>query len=387
MTNYSRTTLRELKKRYLNVLKKCLLANLLAFSFVLPSMAEIASEDRLVNSGEKTYIQGVTFEDLEYVASAGGSYGGAIYNNGTITFGELATFEGNTSSASSDAIGGAIYNGTNAVLTFNGEALFKNNTATRVEKADGTLSSGNSHGGAIYNYLGSITFGGLATFEGNTSSVTDGYSYGGAIRSNAGSVVFKDTDNNTETPALPNITYGMTFKGDTLFTGNKAESETKDTQGGAIWNQGYMLLSGKNTFGGYEVDKNGEYVLDSEGKKISLGNQAKRGGAIYNTGGKKEGDVIAYGMTLGKSTFMGNTALTRGGAIYNTGYMNFTDEAVFEGNKVESENLEVNGSAIYNSGSITFGALATFEGNKSSATGSHVYGGAIRNEGANAVLT
>ena len=40
MTNYSRTTLRELKKRYLNVLKKCLLANLMAFSFVLPSMAE-----------------------------------------------------------------------------------------------------------------------------------------------------------------------------------------------------------------------------------------------------------------------------------------------------------------------------------------------------------
>ena len=40
MTNYSRTTLRELKKRYLNILKKCLLANLMAFSFVLPSMAE-----------------------------------------------------------------------------------------------------------------------------------------------------------------------------------------------------------------------------------------------------------------------------------------------------------------------------------------------------------
>ena len=40
MTNYSRTTLRELKKRYLNILKKCLLANLMAFSFALPSMAE-----------------------------------------------------------------------------------------------------------------------------------------------------------------------------------------------------------------------------------------------------------------------------------------------------------------------------------------------------------
>ncbi len=40
MTNYSRTTLRELKKRYLNILKKCLLANLMAFSFALPSVAE-----------------------------------------------------------------------------------------------------------------------------------------------------------------------------------------------------------------------------------------------------------------------------------------------------------------------------------------------------------
>ena len=45
MTNYSRTTLRELKKRYLNILKKCLLANLLAFSLALPSMAEIITDE------------------------------------------------------------------------------------------------------------------------------------------------------------------------------------------------------------------------------------------------------------------------------------------------------------------------------------------------------
>ena len=394
MTNYSRTTLRELKKRYLNILKKCLLANLMAFMISFPSMAETASEDWLTNSGEKTYTQGVTFKDLKHVVSVGDSHGGAIYNSGTITFGGLATFEGNKSSATGGhSYGGAIWNyGTNAVLTFNNEAQFKNNTAT--DKADGSPVGGNASGGAIYN-SGTITFGGLATFEGNSATVTDGSSWGGAIVNSAGSVVFKDTDNNEETPAVPNITYGMTFKSDTLFTGNKAESETGDSYGGAISNGGYMLLAGENTFGGYlqdteDADEDGdktEYVLDSKGNKISLGNESKVGGAIYNIVGKKEGDVIAYGMTLGKSTFMGNTALTHGGAIFNSGYMNFTDDALFEGNNVESENSEARGGGIYNSGTITFGALATFEGNTSSATGGYSFGGAIRNEGANAVLT
>ena len=51
MTNYSRTTLRELKKRYLNILKKCLLANLLAFSFMLPAGAEESFLDKLTQDG------------------------------------------------------------------------------------------------------------------------------------------------------------------------------------------------------------------------------------------------------------------------------------------------------------------------------------------------
>ena len=40
MTNYSRTTLRELKKRYLSILKKCLLANLGLILLSTPSMAD-----------------------------------------------------------------------------------------------------------------------------------------------------------------------------------------------------------------------------------------------------------------------------------------------------------------------------------------------------------
>ena len=40
MTTFSRTALRELKKRYLNVLKKCLLANLGLIFLSMPAMAE-----------------------------------------------------------------------------------------------------------------------------------------------------------------------------------------------------------------------------------------------------------------------------------------------------------------------------------------------------------
>ena len=184
--------------------------------------------------------------------------------------------------------GGAIWN--SGYMNFTDEALFEGN---EVESENSEV-----RGGGIYND-GIITFGRFATFDGNIAlSLGNKNSYGGAIYNSGGSVVFEDTDSNEETPAVPNITYGMTFKGDTLFTGNKAESETWNTQGGAVYNSVYMLLPGENTFGGYQTDENGEYVLDSEGNKISLGNEAKLGGAIYNGGGKKEGDVIGQQVRL-----------------------------------------------------------------------------------------
>ena len=175
MRNISRTTLRELKKRYLNILKKCFLANLMAFGMVTLSTPATAGEDRLDNSGDKTYTQDVTFEDLEYSGD-----GGAISNAGSITFGGslTATFTGNSASR----YGGAIYNNRGAI-TFVGDATFTGNKAT-------------NHGGAIYNDRGTITFGegSTATFTNNSAS-----SSGGAI----------DNDHGT-----------ITFGGDAIFTGN-----------------------------------------------------------------------------------------------------------------------------------------------------------------------
>ena len=100
MTNYSRTTLRELKKRYLNILKKCLLANLLVFSFVLPSMAETVTnpttnEELLEALVDPTKRVEITNSDAVYEINLGDKIysstittgeGGIISNAGTINF-------------------------------------------------------------------------------------------------------------------------------------------------------------------------------------------------------------------------------------------------------------------------------------------------------------
>ena len=44
MSHYSKTTLRELKKRYLNILKKCLLLNLMAFMVSMPAVSGTATD-------------------------------------------------------------------------------------------------------------------------------------------------------------------------------------------------------------------------------------------------------------------------------------------------------------------------------------------------------
>ena len=57
MSYYSRTALRELKKRYLNILKKCFLANLMAFSFILPVQAETVESTLTPSEELETVIQ------------------------------------------------------------------------------------------------------------------------------------------------------------------------------------------------------------------------------------------------------------------------------------------------------------------------------------------
>ena len=96
MTNYSRTTLRELKKRYLNILKKCLLANLGIILLSTPSMAEpttyTAEEiyEKLTN-GETVGISG---QIISEPIQAGVFTGWLTVTNGSnITFEDGSVFK------------------------------------------------------------------------------------------------------------------------------------------------------------------------------------------------------------------------------------------------------------------------------------------------------
>ena len=88
MSYFSRTTLRELKKRYLNVLKKCFLLNIIAFSYVSFSFPVLAESEGLVTvvKTEKAIISSDTIIDLEnknltYENSTSTSSGGVFYVN------------------------------------------------------------------------------------------------------------------------------------------------------------------------------------------------------------------------------------------------------------------------------------------------------------------
>ena len=384
MTNYSRTTLRELKKRYLNILKKCLLANLLAFSFVLPvqaetteptltpseeletvvkdssnfSRTEISSDTTIDLAGKNLTYTGISSSGngsvfyvnngstLEFINSSettdplllfkdntASKYCGAICNSGYITFGagSTATFTGNTASSGGGAIGsdyGTITFSEGATATFTG------NTSS-------------SSGGAIFNY-GDITFGAgsTATFSGNTASYD-----GGAIE-NYGYITFGAGSTAT-------------------FSGNTASYD-----GGAIYNGGLITFGEGSTatFSGNEASQYGGVIYNVDGSIIFNGetifseNEASVGGTIYNYRG-----TITFGEGS-TATFICNKATAAGGAIFNNADITFGEgsTATFSGNTAS-----IYGGAIYNLGAITFdeGSTATFTGNTASSAGGAIYNG------------
>jgi hypothetical protein len=119
-------------------------------------------------------IRRLHFKNAAYTSSSS-AYGGAICNYGTLTL-ESCIFSGNqVASASSYAVGGAIFNGSSSTLNVRG-CTFYNNAVVYA----GT--SGNARGGAIGNYgtldlTGNVFYGNNATFGSvvfNNGTVTSG---------------------------------------------------------------------------------------------------------------------------------------------------------------------------------------------------------------------
>ena len=326
----------------------------------------------IYNDGGFEFNGNVTFDNNIATGASGAPGGGAILNaDGTVSFQEGSTVIFSNNKATGD--GGAILNATTLTDRINSFDLtkvdsvkFEKNTATgnggavaNIEfiDADGTFKANNAifsengaaNGGAIYNdSIAELTD---SEFIGNTSST-----YGGAVMSTEGSDL--------------TITNGT-------FTGNKVTGDVKASYGGAIFNQGKMEVSGNFS-----------------------GNEAGRGGAIYNyTTAEttiKSGTVFEYnkstyghgsavytfnGMTIEDNVEFKNNHANWGGALAvelresATMPMPPKDTVVIGENvRFEDNTSGAGGAAIVNTnGKITIADGATFIGNESGAGGGAIY--------------
>ena len=327
--------------------------------------------------------------------------GGAIANWGGDLTVDNATFTGNKANTSGGAIYNDTYENTNGIstVTINGDTTFSGNIAVNGGAIANSDSSGagsevvvsgatfdtntaNGNGGAIYN--NSVADFTDSKFTGNTSGT-----FGGAIMSTEGSDL--------------TITNGT-------FTENRVTGDVKASYGGAIFNQGKMEVSG--TFSGNEAGRGGAiYNYATAETTIGAGSVFENnkstyghGSAIYTFSGMtiednvqfknnhaNWGGALAVELTgtasmpaptnttveIGKNVlFENNTSGAGGAAIVNTnGNITIADNAQFIGNESGA-----GGGAIYNTkdnangvdSAITLGS-ATFSGNSTTGNGGAIY--------------
>ncbi len=249
------------------------------------------------NTGEqtKTFPAGtMTVENGIFIENTATTGGGAIYNDGTATIKGTTAFNSNTATAQ----GGAINNTKNLIIEGK-NVTFTGNTA--------------GNGGAIVNLTenASINSAG-ATFTENKATAGSG-------------------------GAIYNAT-GATY----TSNGDKFESNTAKTHGGAVYNVGSYTASGATTFTGNVA----EY----------------HGGAVYNTG-----TFTSTGTTY-SGNIAGNAKVDNGsgGAIHNAKNATY----ISNGDKFENNNANMYGGAIYNEGTFTLNNAynSSFSGNTNNAT-------------------
>ena len=426
MFHSSRTTLRELKKRYLSVLKKCFLLNmgmiLISTSAISGTATDTASLMTELEKNERTVVEtgthiltydktsslydaetnSIIFPNIEHISKNIKVEGGRLYNNADLTFisdNELIFKENKSILTNGQGIyGGAINNAGN--LTFNAKVGFLENEN----------SSNNWIQGTVHN-SGTINFNNYVRFEDNISLPLNGTVYGSAVY-NSGTLNFASADfianySGTEenqrggnAAAIHNKKGGnITFSGIVNFEDNQGWGSIGHLSGGTVFNAGGIEFQQKASFknnsstvlqGQYQSTGNfyntGTVVfadVDFIGNKVT-GSKSGQGSALFNTG-----NLIFKGSAL----FQNNTAeavtkSVEGGVMYlQRGTAVFEKEALFLNNSADAV-TSASAGAIYvghQDSILTFQDKATFLKNK--AKGDTVYGGAIYITSKNSILT
>ena len=354
----------------------------------------------LYNANGATTIIDTASQFIENTANRAG----AVWNNGTLTFNNKATFTGNNMTgtvldAAANAAGGAIFNSsynqdpTAGTLTFNKGVEFSNNSALQ--------------GGAIRDG-GTTTVLRGAKFENNKATAGDGGSILLASDANIESANPSGTYDNltvTGSTAAGNGGGAAINKGASLKVTENAifQSNSAGNNGGGISNAGSVTLT--NAQFGSSVIKN-EVGIVTGIESQQMGNSSvNHGGAISNIGASArlqigENSIFAGNSTTGASgqggalanmegavsnigngtIFAYNHSATAGGAISSTvNDAKITTTNTIIGNDVQfvGNSSGAQGGAIHNQRtSMTIGYNAKFYNNSS---GSYA-GGAIYQE-------
>lgn len=297
----------------------------------------------------------MTIRDSLFSENTAATWGGAIFNSGTLTLGDGVSFTGNSAKFggavwndgkmeiaagtkfvgnNSKSAAGALYNSSTGTLDNLIGVVFENNTAAMGGAINNAKTSASVKGGTIDLISKSH-------FIGNSG----GKSQGGAIR-NQGTIstitesVF-DSNIAGNGGAINNGTWGSLVKGiyKTTFINNTAVATGGNHQGGAITNAGHIGIIDETVF---ESNRAG-----------------KIGGAIANVTPQNSGGGLAE-VNIANSTFTGNVAGESGGAIYNAtgGAVSLSGKNTFTGNMAGGV-----GNDIYNLGKLAVtGGTTTIDG-------------------------
>lgn len=305
--------------------------------------------------------------DVSFLQNTASSSGGAINNNSTVEI-DNSVFKGNRTSA---YYGGAVYSSGN--VRVNG-TLFSENKAseggafyTTGDKSQLTIDNSKFIGNyTSINSQGYSDFGGAINSVGKLSisaSLFDGNyaTGGGAIKLRNGStenmIGASEFKNNYAVMGVGGAIAhndGTLWIDGTKFTGN----ESKADDGGAIYTESVLNISGNSVFAENASAGNGGAVSVGSAGQVSidgasfLENRADNGygGALYSSGHSELKNVYIDG----------NTA-SLGGGIMNFGDM------VIGGNSSFVNNRAVAGGAIFTLGTLTLdtsGGNIVFKGNE-----------------------
>ena len=305
----------------------------------------------IYNKGQMSFVgfNGKETKSIMFAANQA-TNGGAIYNTGALNLSGQLSFIDNSAlyngKDDTKGFGGAIYN-TGTLDIYGTDVKFGNNEA---QKAGGNTAQ--KAGGAIYNNGGVVNISGSGILFDNNKVLETGKvdfgdwrtdakeGFGGAIANMEGS--------------------RLNISGNVTFSNNGKDS--KISGGGAIYNRGYMTISGTR------ITEDGRDTTDSykhDAASILFENNVASkgiGGAIEAKGSHSSGkntvalSVIRGVNFIGNSSNADNQEYSRAGAIRaNNDSITILDNVVFKGNSSRAA-----GGAISTANNRNDSALGTF---------------------------